>query len=67
MRDGNKYQKIKIPVYCIASWKDYYAGAAFESCLSLVKLGLCPDARVRIGDHGHSGAPDITETIRWLD
>lgn len=42
MRDGNKYQKIKIPVYCVAGWKDYYAGAAFESYLSLVKLGLCP-------------------------
>ncbi len=22
---------------------------------------------MRISDHGHSGAPDITETIRWLD
>jgi len=67
MRDSNKYEKIKIPVYCVAGWMDYYAGAVFESYLSLAKLGLCPDVRVRIGDHGHSGAPDITETIRWLD
>lgn len=34
---------------------------------NVVKLGLCPDVRVWIGDHGHSGTPDITETIRWLD
>ena len=67
MRDGNKYSTIKIPVYCVAGWQDYYAGAAFESYQSLMKLGLSPDVRVRIGDHGHSGAPDITETIRWLD
>jgi putative CocE/NonD family hydrolase len=67
MRAGNKYRKVTIPVYCVAGWQDYYAGAAFESYLSLAKLGLCPDVRVRIGDHGHSGAPDIHETIRWLD
>lgn len=67
MRDGNKYRKVKIPVYCVAGWQDYYAGAAFESYQSLRKLGLSPDVRVRIGDHGHSGAPDINETIRWLD
>jgi len=67
MRDGNKYHKVNIPVYCFAGWQDYYAGAAFESYQSLTKLGPSPDVRVRIGDHGHSGAPDISETIRWLD
>ncbi|MHC4167240.1 MAG: CocE/NonD family hydrolase [Planctomycetota bacterium] len=67
MRHGNKYAQVSIPVYCMAGWQDYYAGAAFESYLALAKLGRSPDVRVRIGDHGHSGAPDITETIRWLD
>jgi len=67
MREGNKYRKIKIPVYCMAGWQDYYAGAAFESYQTLTKLGRATDVRVRIGDHGHYGAPDITETIRWLD
>jgi len=67
MRHGNKYAQVSIPVYCMAGWQDYYAGAAFESYLALANLGRCPDVRVRIGDHGHSGAPDFTETIRWLD
>jgi putative CocE/NonD family hydrolase len=67
MRHGNKYAQVSIPVYCMAGWQDYYAGAAFESYLALTKLGLSPDVRVRIGDHGHSGAPGFAETIRWLD
>lgn len=77
MRQGNKYSKVKIPVYCMAGWRDYYAGAAFESYQALTTRSRSPrpvfdgrgspDVRVRIGDHGHSGAPDITETIRWLD
>jgi predicted acyl esterase len=28
MRQGNKYSKVNIPVYCMAGWRDYYAGAA---------------------------------------
>ena len=67
MRHGDKYAQVSIPVYCMAGWRDYYAGAAFESYQALAALGRCPDVRVRIGDHGHSGTPDVTETIRWLD
>lgn len=64
---AGRFNKISIPVYCMAGWQDYYAGAAFESYLALAEPGISPDVRVRIGDHGHSGAPDFTETIRWLD
>jgi predicted acyl esterase len=51
MRHGNKYAQVNIPVYCMAGWQDYYAGAAFESYLALIKLGRSPDVRVRTGDH----------------
>ena len=67
MRHDNKYAQVNIPVYCMAGWQDYYAGAAFDSYEALTELGISPDVRVRIGDHGHSGTPDFTETIRWLD
>lgn len=67
MREGSKYHKIRILVYCMPGWQDYYAGVALESYQSLTKLGQSPDIRVRIGDNDHSGAPDVTETIRWLD
>ncbi len=67
MRDGDKWGRIEIPVYCMAGWRDYYAGAALESYHALKAHGKSPDVRVRIADHGHSGSPDFAETIRWLD
>ena len=67
MRDGDKWDRIEIPVYCMAGWGDYYAGAALESYHAIRVHGKSPDVRVRIADHGHSGAPDVAETIRWLD
>ena len=67
MREGNKYRKVKIPVYIMAGFKDYYAGAAFESYHALRAVSEEEEIRVRVADIGHSGAPDITETIRWLD
>ena len=67
MRDGDKWGRIEIPVYCMAGWRDYYAGAALESYSALKAHGKSPDVRVHIADHGHSGAPDVAETIRWLD
>jgi putative CocE/NonD family hydrolase len=67
MRDGQKWGRIEVPVYCMAGWRDYYAGAALESYHALKVHGKSPDVRVRIADHGHSGAPDVAETIRWLD
>jgi putative CocE/NonD family hydrolase len=67
MRDGNRYTKIKIPVYIMSGFRDYYSGAAFESYNILKALATSNEVRVRVADMGHSGAPDITDTIRWLD
>jgi hypothetical protein len=67
MRAGNKYARIKIPVYIMSGFRDYYSGAAFESYDALKSTGRTKELRVRVADMGHSGAPDITETIRWLD
>ena len=67
MREGNKYRKVKIPVYIMAGFKDYYSGAAFENYNALKAVSGVDEIRVRVADIGHSGAPDITETIRWLD
>jgi hypothetical protein len=67
MRDGGKYARIKIPVYLMAGFRDYYAGAAFEGFNALREAGAAQEVRVRVSDSGHSGAPDEKETIRWLD
>ena len=67
MRDSNRWAKVKIPVYCVAGWKDYYAGVCLENYQSVKATGLSPDVRVRIGDHGHSGAPNITDTLKFLN
>jgi len=67
MREGDKYKKINIPVYIMAGFRDYYSGAAFENYNSLKAVSGVDEIRVRISDTGHSGAPDIKETIRWLD
>ena len=51
----------------MSGFRDYYSGAAFESYNALKALATSNEVRVRVADIGHSGAPDITETIRWLD
>jgi len=67
MREGDKYKKINIPVYIMAGLKDYYSGAALESYNALKAVSGADEIRVRIADVRHSDAPDIAETIRWLD
>ena len=67
MRHGNKWNKITVPVYCVSGWRDYYPGVALENYLALKAAGRSPDVRIRIGDHGHSGAPDLTDSLRFLD
>lgn len=67
MRDGNKWSRINIPVYCVSGWRDYYAGSALENYHALKAAGHASDARVRIGDHGHTGAPDLADSLRFLD
>lgn len=67
MLDGNKYQQIHIPVYNVAGWRDYYAGGVFEAYNELKKLGYTDEIRASVYDGGHSGQPDITESIKWLD
>ena len=67
MRQEGRYQRVRIPVYIMAGFRDYYAGAAFESYAALRQVGATGEVRVRVSDTGHSGAPDIHETIRWLD
>ncbi|MHC4579850.1 MAG: CocE/NonD family hydrolase [Planctomycetota bacterium] len=67
MREGNQYGKVKIPVYIMAGFRDYYSGAAFESYSALKAVSEVDEIRVRVADIGHSGAPDVVETIRWLD
>lgn len=65
MRDGNKYDRIDIPVYIFGGWKDQYSGAAFESYQAL--QGKNPQTRVSIYDVEHTGAPRVAESIAWLD
>jgi len=67
MCDDDKYARIKIPVYIMSGFRDYYAGVAFESYNALKVLNAANEVRIRVADTGHSGAPDTTETIRWLD
>jgi len=67
MREGSKYSKVRIPVYIMAGFRDYYSGAAFENYNALRAVSGVGEIRVRVADIGHSGAPDIAETIRWLD
>jgi hypothetical protein len=67
MADGNRYEKIQIPVYIMVGWRDYYADSSFEAYNALKRIGLSPDVRIRVDDGGHTGLPDFTETIRFLD
>ena len=67
MAEGDRYKKIKIPVYIMAGWRDYYADSSFAAFNALKKLGLSPDVRIRVDDGGHSGTPDFTESLRFLD
>ena len=67
MRDGDKYAQVDIPVYIMGGWRDYYGEASLEAFNALTRLGKAPDVRIRIANEGHTGRPDITESIRFLD
>lgn len=67
MRDGNKYALVDIPIYIMGGWRDYYGGASLAAFNTLRALGNSPDVRVRIGNEGHTGQPNITESIKFLD
>ncbi len=64
---GGGFDRIRIPVYLMSGLQDYYPTSAFADWAELREVGATEEIRIRVGDHGHSGAPDITETIRWLD
>jgi putative CocE/NonD family hydrolase len=67
MAEGDRYKKIRIPVYIMVGWRDYYADSSFAAFNALKQLGLSPDVRIRVDDGGHSGRPDFTESVRFLD
>jgi len=67
VREGEGYARVRIPVYLMAGFRDYYAGVAFDAFQALRQVNATPEIRVKVGDMGHSGAPDIVETVRWLD
>jgi putative CocE/NonD family hydrolase len=67
MAEGDRYRKIRIPVYIMAGWRDYYADSSFAAFNALKQLGLSPDVRIRVDDGGHSGTPNFTESVRFLD
>ncbi|MDI5891876.1 CocE/NonD family hydrolase [Halomonas rhizosphaerae] len=75
-----KYHRVKIPVFMMSGWYDYYAGAAFENYKSLRESGHVSDIRIAINpsDHvnrvvgdrsfGHNASKnDIKLAIDWLD
>jgi putative CocE/NonD family hydrolase len=78
-KDG-KYQRIKIPVYLLGGWYDYYAGAAFTSFERLREVGATDEIRITVnpsdhlnrvpGDRSFGTAADKDEVAlaaRWLD
>ncbi len=77
--DG-KHAKIRIPVYLMAGWYDYYPGAAFKSFRLLRELSATSEIRIVVNpsDHlnrvvgkrefGRKAAKDeVALAIRWLD
>ena len=67
MAEKDRYQKIKIPVYIMVGWRDYYADSSFAAFNALTRLGQSIDVRIRVDDGGHSGMPDFAESLRFLD
>ena len=67
MAEADRYGKIDIPVYIMVGWRDYYTDSSFAAFSALKRLGLSPDVRIRVDDGGHSGTPDVAESIRFLD
>ncbi|MGQ0810510.1 MAG: CocE/NonD family hydrolase [Nitrospiraceae bacterium] len=78
-KDG-KYQRIKIPVFLMGGWYDYYAGAAFISFQRLIEVGASDEIRIAINPSDHlnrivgdrdfgTEAPkdEIAMVTRWLD
>jgi putative CocE/NonD family hydrolase len=67
MREGQRYTCVTMPVYPVAGFRDYYADGVFAAYETLRSLGVSKDVRVRVANGGHSGTPDIEQTIRWFD
>ncbi len=67
MAEGGQFKKIRIPVYIMVGWRDYYADSSFAAFRELRRLDISPDVRIRVDDRGHSGSPDFTESVRFLD
>jgi putative CocE/NonD family hydrolase len=78
-KDG-KYRKVRIPVFLMGGWYDYYAGAAFTSFQRLTEVGATKEIRIAINPSDHlnrivgdrdfgQDAPkdEITLAVRWLD
>ena len=77
--DG-KYGRIRIPVYIMDGWYDYYSGASFEAYRNLCAVGATDEIRIIVNptdhlnripgdrDFGPNAAKDeIGLAIRWLD
>jgi len=78
-KDG-KYNRIRIPVYLMGGWYDYYAGAAFTSFQRLREVGATEEIRIVmnpsdhlnrvVGDRsfGENAAKDeLGLAIQWLN
>lgn len=75
-----KYHKVKIPVFMMSGWYDYYAGAVFENYEALRDSGNVSDIRIAINPSDHlnrvvgdrdfgpdASKIDIMLAIQWLD
>lgn len=67
MVENERYEKIRIPIYIMVGWRDYYTDSSFAAFDALKRLDRSPDIRIRVDDRGHSGTPDFTESVRFLD
>ena len=80
--DGSdrKYEQIRIPVYLMGGWYDYYPGEAFTSYERLREVGATEEVRIIINpsDHlnqvvgdrdfgRHAEKDEIALATRWLD
>ena len=75
-----KIKQIKIPVYLMSGWYDYYPGAAFESFSRLREQGYSSEIRIAVGPSDHvnriaaerpfgakAEKDEVLLALRWLD
>ncbi|WP_162623063.1 CocE/NonD family hydrolase [Billgrantia lactosivorans] len=75
-----KYDRVRIPVYLMSGWYDYYAGAVFDNYLALQESGHDADLRLVINPSDHlnrlvgdrefgtsAEKNELSLAIRWLD